>query len=246
MNDRNAIRQLQKRLDAVADPAVKRWFDNYLKGAIEYRGVKTPAVAAQVRAWRDAESIDKWPVDAQLELATQLVRERKAEDKFAGIIYMQKYLLDAAPMDALLDAAEALFADDAFFDWSTTDWFCARVLGPLLIRGGRKTALRIANWKTSACLWQRRSALLPFRATLKDPAHDKLIARTVADLVVERERFIQTAIGWLLSDLSKLRPQTAARLVDKHLADLSAEVVRRHTARLPRHREYRAAKRGRG
>jgi len=57
---------------AVAEPVTKRWFENYLKGAIEYRGVKTPVVAVQVCDWRAAEDIARLPVDAQLELAAHL------------------------------------------------------------------------------------------------------------------------------------------------------------------------------
>ena len=38
------IADLQGRLDAVADPGTKTWFENYLKHAIGYRGVKTPVV----------------------------------------------------------------------------------------------------------------------------------------------------------------------------------------------------------
>ena len=46
------IADLQGRLDAAADPATKTWFENYLKHAIGYRGVKTPVVTRIVAEWR--------------------------------------------------------------------------------------------------------------------------------------------------------------------------------------------------
>ena len=71
-----------------------------------------------------------------------------------------------------------------------------------------------------------------------------LIEETIAALVGERERFIQTGIGWVVSDMSKSHPDVAAALVERHFDDLSAEVVRRHTRYLPGHEGYKGRKRG--
>ena len=78
---------------------------------------------------------------------------------------------------------------------------------------------------------------------MRDRAYHDLIEATIATLVEERERFIQTGIGWVVSDLSKVHPEIAGALVERHFDDLSAEVIRRHTKYLPDHAEYRARKR---
>ena len=65
----------------------------------------------------------------------------------------------------------------------------------------------------------------------------------MAALVNEKERFIQTGIGWVISDLSKSFPGLAEAMVDRHFDDLSTEVIRRHTKRLPKHRTYGERKR---
>ena len=70
-----------------------------------------------------------------------------------------------------------------------------------------------------------------------------LIAETVACLVPEQERFIQTGVGWLIADLSRHFPEFAAQLVERHFGDLSTEVVRRHLKRLPDYDLYRRRKR---
>lgn len=240
------IADLQERLDAVADPATKEWFEKYLKHAIGYRGVKSPVVARIVGEWRRERGLGRLPDGEQLRLARSLIRESLAEDKFAGILYMQKHLVGRLEPDRLLEVAEELFAGGAFFDWSTSDWFSVRVLGPLLRRGGMEVAGRIAGWRGAGNTWQRRAAIVPFRAVVRDEVYHPLIEETIAALVGERERFIQTGIGWVVSDMSKAHPDVAAALVERHFDELSAEVVRRHTRYLPGHEVYKGRKRGGG
>lgn len=239
------IGDLQERLDVAADPSAKAWFENYLKHAVRYRGVKTPAVARLVTEWRRAHGLGQLSNEAQLALASSLIRQNHAEDKFAGTLYIQKYLLRRVDADALLTTSEELFSSGAFFDWSTTDWFSVRVLGPAIVRHGRDAARRIAAWRDAKDMWQRRASIVPFRAVVRDEAYHPLIESTVTVLVKEKARFIQTGIGWVISDLSKIFPRLAEVIVDRHFDDLSPEVIRRHTKRLPRHRAYGERKRAR-
>ena len=78
---------------------------------------------------------------------------------------------------------------------------------------------------------------------MRDESHHPLIEVTVSALVVERKRLIQTGIGWVVSDMAKVHPSVAAILVEWHFADLSTEVIRRHTRHLPDHEQYKMRKR---
>jgi len=237
------VSDLQSRVNDAADMKTKTWFENYLKHAIRYRGVKTPEVAKILAEWRKFHGLHQCPETEQLNLALSLIREEHAEDKFAGTIYIQEYLLKRISADSLLANAENLFSSGAFFDWSTTDWFCVRVLGPAIVRHGQQAAERIASWRRKSNLWNRRASIVPFRAVVHDEDYHHLIRSTVAILIKEEERFIQTGIGWVISDLSKLYPDTAAELVELHFNDLSDEVIKRHTKYLSNHDRYKARKR---
>lgn len=237
------IGDLQKRLDAVADAARKEWFEAYLKHVIGYRGVPMPEVVRTVSAWRKECGLDGLAKADQLEVAVSLIGCALAEDKFAGMVYIQKYLVRPVPADRILEAAEDLFARGAFCNWATSDGFSMRVLGPLIRRNGSGVAGRIAGWRTAADLWQRRSSIVPFRAVVGDSSYHPLIATVIAALVKERERFIQTGIGWIVSDMVKMHPDTAVALVERHLDELSTEVIRRHTRHFPDHERFRDMKR---
>lgn len=237
------ISDLQRRLDDAADMQTKQWFENYLKHAIRYRGIKTPKVARIVAEWRKLHGLQQLSEEEGLDLAVSLIRQEHAEDKFAGTLYIQKYLQKRVEADSLLTRVEDLFSCGAFFDWSTTDWFCVRVLGPAIVRHGQEAAERIAGWCGETNLWNRRASIVPFRAVVRDEAYHHLIKSTIAVLVKERERFIQTGIGWVISDLSKVYPRVAEVLVERHFDDLSVEVIRRHTKYLPNHDSYKTRKR---
>ena len=124
-------------------------------------------------------------------------------------------------------------------DWSTNDWLCARVLGPLIRRHGMVSAIRVAEWRSSGSLWQRRTSAVALRAVADQTAFQPLIAETVACLVKERQRFIQTGVGWLIADTSRHSPEFATELADRHIDDLSPEVIRRHLKLLPDYERYR-------
>ncbi len=239
----NHIKKLQTRLEEVSDEKTRKWFENYLKNVISYRGVKTPTVAKIVSHWRVDEAIDKLPLEKQMEIACDLIREKKAEDKLAGIVYIQKYLSGRVEADILLQNFNDLYNQGAFCNWSTTDWFCVRVLDPLIMRSEDAVAREIGSWYKSRNLWQRRSSIVPFRGSAKENKHLAIIKRNIASLVKENERFIQTAIGWLISDLSRHYPGEADDIVSKHFSDLSYEVINRHTKYLPDHKKLKERKR---
>lgn len=239
----NHIKKLQTKLEEVSDEKTKKWFENYLKNVISYRGVKTPAVAKIVSHWRVDEAMDKLSLEKQMEIACDLIREKKAEDKFAGIIYVQKYLSGSLETDILLQNFNRLYDQGAFWDWSTTDWFCIRVLDPLIMRSEDTVAHEIGSWYKSRNFWQRRSSIVSFRGSAKGNKHLAIIKRNITSLVKEDERFIQTAIGWLISDLSRYYPGEANDIISKHFSDLSYEVINRHTKYLPSHKKLKERKR---
>lgn len=237
------IEKLQIRLQKASTLKTRKWFERYLKGVISYRGVKTPVVSEVVTQWRMDERLDLWTCQKQLGMACELIRQKKAEDKFAGTIYIQKYLYKGMNPEILLKSFDRLYRESCFWDWCTTDWFCTRILDPMIVLHGKSVAGVIAGWRKSKNFWQRRSSIVPFRKASREKRYHGLIKKVIAELVHSQDRFIQTALGWVLSDLSKNHPGVAEQIVEKHFNFLSSEVIRRHTRHLPKHETYRTLKR---
>ena len=237
------INLLLERFQEESELKTKQWFDNYLKGAIEYRGLKTPKVTDLVKEWYGTNKLKDYALEEQLKLCTDLIANSFAEDKFAGTIYIQKFLLKKIDYPVLLNECDLLFKKGYFFDWSTTDWFCTRVLDPTIIKHGIKSAEVISKWRFSENFWQRRASIVSFRHASAHQDYHPLIEEIINDLVKENERFIQTGIGWVLADMSKKYPAKVEVLFRKYINELQREVIDRHSKHLPCHQELKQYKR---
>ena len=133
-----------------------------------------------------------------MSLACNLIQEPLAEDKFAGIVYIQKYLLNSVPPETILKKSDVLFKNNHFKEWSTTDWFCVRVLDPLLMKTNISFAKNIAKWSRSKNFWQRRASIISFRHRSNERTYHVMIEKIISELVKEQERFY-TNRNWLAS-----------------------------------------------
>lgn len=175
----------------------------------------------EIRAVVDAHRASK-------RLALTLLRQKHSEDKLAGILMLQKLDLGLRDVRDL----GALFERGHIADWSTCDWLCVKVLGPLIQRHGRPMAEAIAEWRHSGNLWQRRAAGVAFVNIVKHGQYTDLVLEVCAVTVRSPERFAQTGTGWVLRELSVAAPDRVAAFVRAHRQEFSAEGLRYATAKL--------------
>ena len=237
------IKELISNFQQHSDPKTKQWFDNYLKGAIAYRGLKTPQVTSIVKDWYLSNRLSSYPLDEQLTLCGDLIAGDFAEDKFAGTIYIQKYLLKKLDYQSLLAEIDLWFRNGYFFDWSTTDWMCTRVLDPTIVKEGKDAAEIISRWRMSDNLWQKRASIVAFRHASSDRQYHSTIKKIIEHLVTDKRRFIQTGIGWVLADMSKSYPTEVEAIFRQYIQDLDREVITRHAKFLDCHQELQQLKR---
>jgi 3-methyladenine DNA glycosylase AlkD len=101
--------------------------------------------------------------------------------------------------------------------WAHVDWLATKVVGSLVRRfPAEKATLR--RWATSPVMWVRRSALLALGDDLRRGGGDAaLFAELATPMLAEREFFIAKAIGWILRELSKKRPELTATFLAQAL-----------------------------
>lgn len=235
------VSSLQARLDEKADLRTKTWWETYLKHTVPFRGVKMADVRAELHRWYADEKVSiQFTVEIQKEVALALFEQVFSEDKIAGILFLQEILMPAGALDWRTDLGRFadLFAQGRISDWNVCDWFCVKVLGPLVQAQGEACARAISRWKTSENLWQRRAAGVAF-VNLAKNGDGNFVGFT--DLVLEvceatvryPERFSQTGTGWVLRELSMAHPERVEEFVGAHLCEFSPEGLRYATAKLP-------------
>jgi 3-methyladenine DNA glycosylase AlkD len=134
------------------------------------------------------------------------------ELRSAGIALLSKYsaLLEEGDLPWLLGFVRLSKT------WAHVDWLATDVIGGVV--GESKTALRhLPVWARDDNFWVRRTALLAQLRPLSHGAGDfKLFARIAAPMLGEREFFIRKAIGWVLREVSKKRPELVFEFLRDH------------------------------
>ncbi|MCP4395687.1 MAG: DNA alkylation repair protein [bacterium] len=217
------IQKHQAALDSHASEKTRVWWERYMKGVIPFRGVGIPKNRALLTGWRKEHGIDQWSLEQQFEIALAFFQEPMAEDKLAGILFLQNFLCEKLPWELVYPRYEALYDARLIFDWNLCDWFCVRVLGAAIQLHGEDCARRLASWKDAAYLWKARSALVAFVNVASVPQYSSHIFDAAGVLIRREERFAKTAVGWVLHDVSKYDSGLVESFVQRHIADFSKE-----------------------
>jgi len=217
------IHKHQVTMDAEASEKTKLWWERYMKGVIPFRGVGIPKNRELLGIWRKENGLDKWSLEKQLDLALAFFKESMAEDKLAGILYLQNFLCDKLSWKSVFIRYEELYAEKLIFDWNVCDWFCVRVLGATLKNNGKKCAAHLTLWKDAEYLWQARSSVVPFVNVATEQKYYPLIQDVCTTLIRRDERFAKTSVGWVLRDISKHDERFVKTFVQNNMTHFSNE-----------------------
>ena len=88
-----------------------------------------------------------------------------------------------------------------FNNWATTDWFCFRVIQPLLNKYPNEMLKLLKKWNLSENIWKRRASLVSFtkRIAFKEEFIDQIF-HLCDNLIWDEEELVRKAIGWVLRD----------------------------------------------
>ncbi len=235
------IDRLQLRLDARATAATREWWTKYLRGTASFRGVKMGDVRKAVHAWFKEERLgDHLSVGQQKHLTLMLLEEDYTEDKLAGVLFLQEILLPAGSLDWRSDLPRfaRLFDRGHIRDWNVCDWFCVKVLGPLVEQQGEACARAISKWREAQSVWQCRASVVAFvnlasKGDRNFPGFTEMVLNSCSHLLGNQERFAQTGVGWVLRELSRSDQGRVVGFVEANLNRFSREGLKNATKYLP-------------
>jgi 3-methyladenine DNA glycosylase AlkD len=180
----------------------------YLKSGLVFLGVDTRTVREAVKeVLKDEAPLDRGRL---LALASELW-ERGVFELRAVAVELLKARGDLLS-ERDIRLVEKLLRDS--HTWALVDFLAVHVAGPLVIRVPRLGAT-LDRWASDPDFWLRRAAMLALLIPLRHGAGDfRRFGRYADRMLEEREFFIRKAIGWVLRETAKKRPD----LVDAWLA----------------------------
>jgi 3-methyladenine DNA glycosylase AlkD len=139
--------------------------------------------------------------DQVVALAEALWSKPIHERRMAATFVLEDHAAVLGPRD--LKLLERLIR--ASRTWALVDGLAAWSLGDVVLRYPR-SASRLDRWARDGDLWIRRAALLAWLRPLKQGAPMGPFLGYADAMLDEREFFIRKAIGWVLREAAKTRP----------------------------------------
>jgi 3-methyladenine DNA glycosylase AlkD len=198
----------------------------YLKSELSFHGVTVPIIRAEVRAFGKRQPLARGPLRATVDafFATPFHDLRSAG---IGILEQAHGQLESVDLDWLIELVRRSG------NWAHVDWLATKVVGPVITRTGDRAA-RLRAWAGDDDFWVRRTALLAQHDELRAGRGDfALFEELAVPMLDDKEFFIRKAIGWVLREVSRRRPQLTRAFMKRHGSRMSGVTWREAARRLP-------------
>jgi 3-methyladenine DNA glycosylase AlkD len=192
--------ELETRLRAVGTRDRAEHERRYLKSELDHLGATVWQIRREVKSFaQDHGDLSHGELVALVEaLWAKPVHERR----MAAVMLLEAYPSLVAPRD--LPLLERLVRESK--TWAFVDGLAGDVVGELIVRHPGAAA-KLDRWAKDPDFWVRRSALLAQIKPLKQGAPFARFGRFADAMLDEQEFFIRKAIGWVLRETGKARPE---------------------------------------
>jgi 3-methyladenine DNA glycosylase AlkD len=221
------VRRIDEALRAAGDAGRAEGERRYLKLDRPCLGVGVPATRRIVRAALRAEPPDH---DEALAVAARLWAGAELDLRRAAVETLVASVDRLGPPD--LPQVEDMVRSAE--TWALVDPLAIGVAGAIVARGvDQPVGTLLDRWAAEDSFWVRRLSLLALLPSLRaSDAEWRRFGRYADAMLAEREFFVRKAIGWVLRDVSRRRPDQVAAWVGPRLGSMSGVTRREATKHL--------------
>ncbi|MEK6984852.1 MAG: DNA alkylation repair protein [Candidatus Thermoplasmatota archaeon] len=220
------VARLEQQLAEQGTPARAASAKAYLKSDLEFLGADIPSVRRVAVAFTKEEpEMDHLRL---LAIATALWKPPVFELRALAVALLERKqkLLAAADLDALEKMTREAKT------WALSDWLAIHVVGAI-VRREPSELRRLDRWAKDDDFWVRRLALICQRVDFAKGEGDwPGFVRRADAMLAEKEFFVRKAIGWMLRERSKLRPEEVVAFVGPRKERMAGLTFREATRNL--------------
>jgi 3-methyladenine DNA glycosylase AlkD len=214
-----ACREIEARLREFDNPARAQGTKAYLKSNLDFFGATVWQIRSVLKEF--AAKHPDLTHEQLVDIAARLWAKPNHELRMAAVM-----LLDSRP--DLLGPRDLGFIEQLIresFTWAYVDALAGDVAGAILV-DHPDAASRMDRWARDPDFWLRRSALLALMLPMKRGAGFNQFAGYADAMLDEKEFFIRKAIGWVLREVSKRRPDEVYRWLQPRAKRASGVTMR--------------------
>jgi 3-methyladenine DNA glycosylase AlkD len=222
-----AARGLHAELRAAGDPRRAAGEQQYLKSQLQHWGVSVPQLRTIIRGFTKAHPEI---THADLVALVDALWEKPVhESRALAVMLLESYIDLLKKSDLRL--VERLIRESK--TWALVDFLAPNVAGRL-VEANPGLEESLDRWAKDTDFWVRRAALLALLKPLRRGEGDfERFARYADAMLEEREFFIRKAIGWVLREVSKKRPELVYDWLLPRAARTSGVTMREAVKYLP-------------
>jgi 3-methyladenine DNA glycosylase AlkD len=192
--------EIDRELRRYADPVRAGKEKAYLKSDLEHLGVTVPRIRAVTKAVVERHDLGRPAVVATVE---ELWSEPLHERRMAAVELLELHVALLETRD--IELLERLIRQSR--TWALVDGLAASVVGPLVERFP-ELAETLDRWAGDDDFWVRRSAMLALLGPLRRGEGDfERFGRYADGMLDEKGFFVRKAIGWVLRETGRRRPE---------------------------------------
>jgi 3-methyladenine DNA glycosylase AlkD len=191
-------RRIESELEAGGSAERAEGEKRYLKSDLNFFGARLGHIRGVAKSVAKSEEFGHEDLVA---LVQELWRKPIFELRMTAIILLELHVSEFGPRD--LPLIEMFIRESK--TWALVDALAGDVVSKIALQ--HRIKQKLDRWAKDDDFWVRRSSLLAELKPLKQGADFKPFAARADVLLDESEFFIRKAIGWVLREMSKKRPQ---------------------------------------
>jgi 3-methyladenine DNA glycosylase AlkD len=220
-------RRLEAELATLGTSERARKEKAYLKSELAHLGVTVPEIRALAREAKREAKLDH---DGLVALVTALWAREIHELRALAVMFLDAHPKLLGPGDVPL--LERFLRESK--TWALVDELAVHVVGGLVARAPDELASVLDRWASDGDFWIRRASMLALLRPLREGGGDFARFGRYADrMLEEKEFFIRKAIGWVLRETSKRRPELVIEWLEPRAARASGITLREAMKYLP-------------
>ena len=224
---RDVADRLEASLRAIGTAKRAEGEKRYLRSDLEFTGTIVTDTRAEVQRLDRELSLDH---DGLIALVEALWSAPVFERRLAAIMFLQRHpgLLAAGDLPLLERLVRASRT------WALVDYLAVDVLGRMVMADADDRVTPVMDrWATDDDFWVRRASLLAELRPIRAGGPLDRLLRRAEPMLEEREFFIRKAIGWVLREAGKRRPEEVAAWLAPRTHRASGVTMREAVKYLP-------------
>lgn len=200
------VRSLKSFFEPHADPLKAAPMKKYMRGQFEYRGIKSPQMAALQKEFIAAHGLP--PLEELDVIVRDLWSLPQREFQYLALGLIGKF--EKKVDEDFIFTLEYLITHKSW--WDTVDTIAGHSVGVMFKRFPKVKTKYLKKWRTSDNFWLRRTTLL-FQLGYKEETDFELLCDLIRENLGSDEFFINKAIGWALRQYAHTKPEPVRKFV---------------------------------